>query len=120
MHRYTLEELMRKRDVALSGSVRAIREHGGTYRELKRLVNQINSQPLDVGDYHRTATRLGAMLFSLTRGSGGTIFHYFAEHIDPAKAGDVRCFRLECRDLADQIRQLDQWRAERQQLKRIK
>jgi len=120
MHRFTLEELKRKRDADLSGSLRAIREHGDTYRELKRLIGEINSGPLDVADYHRTATRLGRMLVTLTNGTGSTIFHYFAEHIDPGKAGDVRCFRLECRDLAEQIKQLEQWRAARYRLKRIK
>jgi hypothetical protein len=52
--------------------------------------------------------------------SSHTIFHYFAENIHPGKSGDVRCFRLECRDLAEQIRDLDQWRAQQHRLKRIK
>jgi hypothetical protein len=121
MQTYTLEELKKKREADLMGSERAIREHGATYCEIKALIQEINSRLLDVGEYHRTATRLGAMLVKMSRGIGGnTIFTYFAEHIDPGRSGDVRCFRLECRDLAEQIRHLEQWRAERHRLKRIK
>jgi uncharacterized protein (UPF0128 family) len=120
MHPYTLDELKQKRESDLMGSVQAIGRQTDLYRELKALVHEINSRPLDVGDYHKTATRLGAMLVKMTNGVGSTIFHYFAEHIDPDKAGDVRCFRFECLDLAEQMRQLEQWRAERHRLKRIK
>ena len=118
---YTLEDLQKKREADLMGTERAVREHGDTYREIKELIREINSRPLDVGDYYKTASRLGAMLVAMSHGIGScTIFHYFAEHIDPGRAGDVRCFRLECRDLAEQIRYLEQWRAERHRLKRIK
>ncbi len=120
MHPYTLDELKQKRERDLMGSVQAIGRHADLYRELKALVHQINNRPLDVGEYHKTATRLGAMLVSMTNGVGSTIFHYFAEHIDPDKAGDVRCFRFECRDLAEQMRQLEQWRAEKHRLRRVK
>jgi hypothetical protein len=120
MHPYTLDELKQKRESDLMGSAQAISRQSDLYRELKALVQKINSCPLDVGDYHKTAARLGAMLVKMTNGVGSTIFHYFAEHIDPDKAGDVRCFRFECLDLAEQMRQLEQWRAERHRLKRIK
>jgi hypothetical protein len=120
MHPYTLDELKQKRESDLMGSAEAIGRQTDLYRELKALVHEINNSPLDVGDYHKTATRLGALLIKMTNGVGSTIFHYFAEHIDPDKAGDVRCFRFECLDLAEQMRQLEQWRAERHRLKRIK
>jgi hypothetical protein len=121
MQLYTLEELKKKREADLIGSEQAIREHSDTYRAIKKMLSDINNRPVDVGDYHKTATHLGSMLMKMSTSiGGGTIFHYFAEHIDPGKAGDVRCFRLECRDLADQIRHLELWRAERHRLKRIK
>ncbi|MBR9982645.1 MAG: hypothetical protein KFF50_16560 [Desulfatitalea sp.] len=120
MQLLTLDELKRKREVELDGSLRAIRDHWDTYREIKKLIDRINGAPLDVGDYHHTATRLGSMLVAMSSGIDCTIFNYFAHHIDPGKAGDVRCFRLECRDLAEQMRQLDQRRTGRQRLRRVK
>jgi hypothetical protein len=120
MDHYTLEELKRKREENLLGSERAVLDRRDTYRELKNLLHDINTGPLDVADYYRSASRLGALLSELSACSSHTIFHYFAEQIDPGKAADVRCFRLECLDLAEQIKDLDQWRAQRHRLKRIK
>jgi hypothetical protein len=59
-------------------------------------------------------------LTKLADAAGCTIFHYFAECIDPDRKGDVRCFRMECFELIGQIRQLDQWRSERHRLRSIK
>jgi hypothetical protein len=120
MHQYTLEELKRKREENLLGSERAIRHQCDAYRELKKLLHDINTGPLDVADYYRSASRLGALLSQLSACSNHTIFHYFEEQIDPAKSADIRCFRLECLDLAEQIKDLDWWRAQRHRLKRIK
>jgi hypothetical protein len=120
MHPLTLEELKQKREENLLGSERAIRHQCDAYRELKKLVNDINTGPLDVADYYRSASRLGFLLSELSACSSHTIFHYFAEQIDPGKVSDVRYFRLECMDLAQQIRDFDQWRTQRHRLKRIK
>lgn len=120
MELLTLDQLKRKREADLFGSVQAVGAHRDTYLEIKRLVGRINSAPVDVGEYHSTASRLGTMLMEMTHGIDNTIFHYFADNIDPDRSGDVRCFRLECRELADQIRQLDQWRTGRHRLRRIK
>jgi hypothetical protein len=120
MHRYTLEELKQKRKEDLIGSQQAILQQGDTYREMKQLLQDINNGPLDVADYYRTAALLGTLLLKLCACGRHTIFHYFAEQIHPGKAGDVRCFRLECRDLAEQIMDLDRWRAQQHRLKRIK
>jgi|GEM_PF-1016017 hypothetical protein len=120
MHCSTLDELKQKRTAALLKSQKAILQQVTTYRELKKRVHEINNGPLDVADYYRTATELGALLLKLCACENHTIFHYFAEHIHPGKAGDVRCFRLECRDLADQIKALDMERAQKHRLKRVK
>ncbi|RJQ73301.1 MAG: hypothetical protein C4519_17915 [Desulfobacteraceae bacterium] len=120
MDRFTLEELKQRRLENLLGSELAILRQADTYQALKRMVQDINARPLDVADYYRTATRLGGLLFELASVTDQTIFHYFAEYIDPGKRGDVRCFRLECRDLEQQIKELEQCRAARRQLKRVK
>jgi hypothetical protein len=120
MTQFTLEDLRQRRLATLMASEQAIRRQADTYQALKRLVHDINAHTVDVAEYYRTATRLGSLLLKLTCGAEQTIFHYFAEHIDPGRHGDVRCFRLECRDLEQQIKELEQWRAARRQLKRIK
>jgi hypothetical protein len=120
MNQFTLEDLKQRRLATLSASEQAIRRQADTYQALKRLVHDINARTLDVAEYYRTASRLGGLLLQLACGADQTIFHYFAEHIDPGRHGDVRCFRLECRDLEQQIKELEQWRAVCHQLKRIK
>jgi len=116
----TLDELRQQREEAMKGSTLAIREHQHAYLALKKLVGRINSGPLDVADYYPTAIRLAAFLSQLSTGAASTIFHYFAECIDPGRKGDVRCFRMECFELASQIQQLDQWRTSRQRLRSVK
>jgi uncharacterized protein YicC (UPF0701 family) len=116
----TFEELQQKRAEGIMASVQAIHQKYDIYRELKRLVAQINSGPLDVMNYYPTAKRLGVMLREMTSGYNNTIFHYFADHIDPAAKGDVRCFRMECRQLAEQIKELDQRRTAKGRLKVVK
>lgn len=116
----TFEELQQKRAEGLMASEQAIHQKNDIYRELKRLVAQINTGPLDVMNYYPTAKRLGLMLREMTRGHHNTIFHYFADHIDPTVKGDVRCFRMECRQLAEHIKELDQRRAAKRRLKVVK
>ncbi|MBT8338472.1 MAG: hypothetical protein HKP58_08770 [Desulfatitalea sp.] len=120
MQPLTLEELQRRRLEDLRGAELAIRTRHETYQEIKRLVRQINDHDLDVSEYYTTARRLGSLLGTMTEGIHRTIFHYFAEHIDPHQSGDVRCFRMECRELAGHLRQLDQWRADMRRMVLIK
>ncbi len=116
----TFEELERKRAEGLMASEKAIHQRYDTYRALKKMVAQINTQPLDVANYYPTAKQLGLMLREMTTGCANTVFQYFADHIDPSVKGDVRCFRMECRQLAEHIRELDHRRAARNSLKIVK
>ena len=120
MQLLTLDELKRQREEALKGSEQAIRRQYDTYLALKKMVGKINAGPLDVAEYYPAATRLAGLLGQLADGTDCTIFHYFAECIDPGRKGDVRCFRMECFELIAQIRQLDQWRTEQHHLRSIK
>lgn len=120
MHPITLEDLKQRRLQTLMGSEQAVRRKADTYRILKRLVQDVNARPLDVGDYYQTASRLGSLLLQMACAGDHTIFQYFAEHIDPGRHGDARFFRLECRDLERQLGELERWRTSRRQLKRIK
>jgi hypothetical protein len=120
MQRFTIEDLHHRRQRALKGAAQAILAQRSTYLELKQLVNTINSNPLDVADYYATATRLGALLGRMSAGSRETIFHYFADHIDPRKCGEALNFRVECRDLDEQLKTLEKWRVQQHRLRRIK
>ncbi|HSM74491.1 MAG TPA: hypothetical protein VK852_07650 [Desulfobacterales bacterium] len=120
MQRLTIEDLQHRRQRALIGAVEAIRKRRPAYLELKKLVHAINSRPLDVADYYLTASRLATLLGSMRIDGGETIFDYFAEHIDPRKYGEAVNFRVECRDLDEQLKSLEAWRARQNRLRRVK
>ena len=117
---YTLEELRQKRKEALVGSEQAILKHRTTYQALKHLLHDINSGPVDISDYYRTAKRLVEMLKEMSEGVDRTIFHLFATQIDPAKGGDARWFRLACLDLAEHVKDIERWRAAKTGLRVVK
>lgn len=120
MQRLTIEDLQRKRQKALMSAEKAILKQRSTYLALKKLVHAVNSGPLDVAEYYSTATRLGTLLSQMSAGSSETIFRYFADHIDPRKCGEAVNFRVECRDLDEQLKKLEEWRAKRHRLRRVK
>ena len=101
-------------------SQRAIDCRLTAYCDLKRLVRSINAGSIDVADYYATAVHLGARLSEMSSGYDNTVFHYFAEQIDPRKKGDVRCFRMECRQLSEQFEELDRRRAASRPLRVVK
>jgi hypothetical protein len=119
MNRLTLEDLQIRRQYALACAERAVIEERAAYRELKALVLTINSSTLDISEYHATASRLGRLLEEIDRGAE-TIFAHFRDQIDPRKSGKAVHFRFECRDLAEQIADLEKWRAENHGLRRVK
>ena len=120
MENLTIDDLKRKRAEGLIASEKAILQKHLTYSELKKIVKKINAGPLDVGEYYPAAKRLGDILREMSTGYSNTVFHYFADYIDPSAKGDVRCFRMECQQLAEEIRELDNRRAKRRGLKVIK
>ena len=120
MMTYTLEELRKKRARALTGSEQAILRHRATYKALKHLLHDINSGPVDISDYYPIASRLSAMLKEMSEGADQTIFHHFESQIDPAHVGNARWFRLACLDLAEHVRDVEQWRAAKLGLRVVK
>jgi hypothetical protein len=114
------DDLEQKWAASLMASERAIHHRYTAYCDLKRLLEKINTGSIDVADYYLTAVDLGARLSEISCGYGNTVFHYFAEQIDPRKNGDVRCFRMECRQLSEQFEELDRRRANRRPLRVIK
>lgn len=119
-NRLSKDDLEQKWAETLMASERAVDCRYTAYCDLKRLVGRINTGSIDVSDYYSTAVHLGARLSDISSGYGNTVFHYFAEQIDPRKQGDVRCFRMECRQLSKQIEELDRRRAANRALRVIK
>jgi hypothetical protein len=117
---YTLEDLRRRRDEALLGSEQAIRKHRSTYQALKHLLHDINSGPVDISEYYRTASRLLAMLKKMSEGADPTIFQHFETEIDPARGGNARWFRLACLELAEHLKEIERWRAVKSGLRLVK
>lgn len=115
----TVEELQRRWTESLRASQKAIRHNHSAYCELRRLVHRINTEALDVAEYYLTAVRLGSILLELSAGCGNSLFRYYAEQIDPRRQGDVRCFRMECRQLSQQLVELDRRRTTRHHLRVI-
>jgi hypothetical protein len=116
----TIDELRRKQAEAWMASQQAVARRYGTYQAIKRLIDQINAGPLDVSEYYPVANRLGGLLNEIKAGFRDTIFHYYADQIDPAQKGDVRCFRMECDQLSEQLKELDRLRAQQHRLRLVK
>ncbi len=119
MEQLTIEELQRRRQQALAGAERAVFGNRSAYRELKKRIHAVNANPIDVSEYYRTAIRLGYLLEEID-GGRGTIFAHYRDRIDPRRCGMPLYFRFECRDLADQITDLDTRLAEHRCLRVVK
>ena len=116
----SLAELEKRWAQCLTVSEKAIAQRYRAFCDLKRQVEKINAGLLAVADYYPTAVELGTKLSALSAGYGPTVFYYYAHQIDPRKKGDIRCFRMECRQLFQQLEELDHRRMTRGPLKVIK
>jgi hypothetical protein len=115
----TIDDLRHRREQALVRAGRAVAARPAAYRDLKALVHTINSSLLDISEYDTAAGRLGQLLEEIDNGAE-TLFAYFMDRIDPRKEGEALYFRFECLDLAEQVADLDQWRADQHCLRRVK
>jgi hypothetical protein len=115
-----LDALKQKHAESLDRSEHAIGSNPAIYREIKSLLDRILSEPLDVSEYYGTARRLAELVKCLNPANADTIFPYYLSNIDPNRNGDVRYFRYICRDLAQQLRMLDNRRIEKCKLRLVK
>jgi len=116
----TVQDLENRRTDALAVSEKAALAHPAVYRQIRRMLNDINSGPVDVAEYYQTARKLSKLLETLNSAGGRTLFEYYVHQIDPSSSGDPRYFRWECRDLAAQLDGLEKWSAKRHNLRVIK
>lgn len=106
----TIEELRKKRLESMIASEKAIKEHPGEYREIKKVVRQIVTNKLDISEYYKIANQLTRLLQKMVESGPGSLFFYFYQNIDPNQKGDVRYFRATCLDLHEQLKHIDQFR----------
>ena len=115
-----METLIKKHSDCLQRTEKAIREQPDAYRRIKEMLADIQSRSVDVSEYYKTARKLTELVERLNRIDGDTLFGYFQTNLDPSQLGDVRYFRYICKDLAQQIGILDDYRASRCRLRVIK
>ncbi|PIP42659.1 MAG: hypothetical protein COX19_00265 [Desulfobacterales bacterium CG23_combo_of_CG06-09_8_20_14_all_51_8] len=115
----TIAELTQKRQQSLMVSEQVITKHPDVYRQLKKLVQDIISKPVDIGDYYSTAQALTQLLKQMAQSGHGSIFHYYYTQIDPHQKGQAEYFRANCVDLEEQLRCVDQLRLNRRCLRVI-
>lgn len=99
-------------------SEQVIREHIDTYRQILSTLDDICENVLDIEAYFDTASRMSELL--KTMGPGTVFYNYFYEHIDPKQSGDVRYFRMLCRDMREQIQAFNCWRKDRRRMRLVK
>ncbi len=99
-----MEKLVQNCQASISKSESAIRDHPIEFSEIRKIVNQIILEPVDIDDYYPLAERLTALLE--TMGPDTIFFHYFLENIDPNRGCQARYLRFICMDLCQQINHL--------------
>jgi len=115
----TMKELKKRRLESLRISAKAISEHPNEYQELKVLVSKILSKPVDIGDYYKTAKRLSGLLEKMVETGPESIFYYYYKSIDPRKSGQARYFRVNCLDLNEQLKYVNELRIDRRKTRLI-
>ncbi len=112
------KDLERKRLEYFQRSEQAIRDKSSQFCEITKILNHVDSNIVDIGEYFQLASVLASLLKEM--GTGTIFYHYYFKNIDPNKYGRARYFRPICRDLLQQIGELNKWRAAKRQLTVVK
>ena len=98
----TLQKTHRK---CLIRSEAAIRRHPHEFSEIRKIVNRVVLESVDIDAYYSLAERLAGLMAVM---GPDTIFtQYFLDNIDPKRGCQARYFRFMCLDLRSQINLLD-------------
>ncbi|MDM8517860.1 hypothetical protein QUF76_16820 [Desulfobacterales bacterium HSG16] len=112
------KDLEKKRVEYFQRSERAILNKTSQFCEITKILNHVNSNIVDIGEYVELASALASLLKEM--GKGTIFYHYYYKNIDPTQYGRARYFRPICRDLFQQITELNKWRAAKRHIKVIK
>ena len=115
----SLEELEQRRVRSLMVSEKAVVEHPDVYREIKKMVLEVISTPVDIGDYYKTARKLSELLEKMAKADANSLFYYFAKSIDPMKCGRAMYLRADCLDLWEQLKCIDELRTRKHHMRVI-
>ena len=116
----TMADLERRWEETLRATGEAVSRHPNVYREIKELVEEIVTQPLDINDYPFISEKLAGLLRTMDDKTRKNIFHYYFDRISPASLNRLKLLRLECRDLSEQLKAFDTWRMETHRLRVLK
>ncbi len=116
----TIAELERRWEKTLAATEKAVSRHPEVYGEIKLLLGDIVTKPLDISEYPFTAETLGNLLKTMEDDTQKNIFHFFCDRILPSSITKLRLLRLECRDLQEQLETFDVWRRETHHLRILK
>lgn len=115
MSYHDFHELIKRREIAFSRSEAAIQTHTEEYMEIQKIASHVVNNPVDIEEYYHIAKKLSDLLE--TMGKETIFYQYFYTSISPLREGKARFFRKVCKDLLMQIRELNQWRLEKRQIK---
>lgn len=104
----TISDLEAYRLYCLKRSERAICKNPEYYREIKKLLTYVVSNPVDISEYDDLAGKIASLLENM--GKDTIFYHYFHENINPGQYGAPKFLRFFCRDLLDQLTELNRWR----------
>lgn len=113
----TIASLEKYRVECLRKSEKAVNQNPEYYYEIKRLLTHVVSNPVDISEYEDLAKTIADLLEMMGRDT--IFFHYFHENINPRKYGTPKFLRFFCRDLLDQLTELNKWRAKNRNIRSI-
>ncbi len=106
----TITDLEKRWEKTLAATEKAVNRDPKVYREIKLLVQEIVTKPLDIADYPLTAENLAGLLRAMEDDTQKNIFHYFCDRVSPSSISKLKLLRLECWDLLEQLKAFDAWR----------
>jgi hypothetical protein len=113
----TVSELEKRWEKTLWETNKAVTGNPHFYKELKSLISDILTKPLDIQEYLPTVNHLAGLLTQLDPGGKGSIFHFFNDRIFPSSVWQVRTLRMECSDLLAHLREFETWRQKQRALR---
>ena len=112
----TVKDLQDRWEEALSITEELVGRDPGVYSQLKGLLKDIVTQTVDICDYEDTAEQLDRLIKGIDNCSRRSIFYFFCDRFLPCSISKMRLFRIECRDLLDQLNTFENWRKDKHHL----
>jgi hypothetical protein len=112
----TVKDLRDRWEKALSITEELVGRDPGAYSQMKGLLKDIVTQTVDICDYEDTAKQLDRLLKTIDDPTRQSIFYFFCDRFLPCSISKMRLFRIECRDLLDQLKTFETWRKEKHHL----